>query len=195
MSTTDDDRVERMWALLVDHGAGAHRAGVVVSDLGRQRCPACRADAGLEMNEIARGLLGDFYQARGAGGMSVATTAREKRCPECKHPMMSGPLQVRNPRDPEGPKITAAWWCANCHHSIEERSAELDIPAGSVVRRNLAYHVMAGNGKRTLCGRWPTLDWDFDLPVSLADCPRCLGALRLGREPWKSAFLVRPHRR
>lgn len=48
----------------------------------------------------------------------------EKRCPTCKHPMMSGPLQVRNPRDPDGPRITAAWWCANCHHTIEAKAEE-----------------------------------------------------------------------
>ncbi len=52
-------------------------------------------------------------------------TATEKSCPECGHPMMSGPLQVRNPRDPDGPKITAAWWCANCHHSIPGCAEEM----------------------------------------------------------------------
>jgi hypothetical protein len=55
--------------------------------------------------------------------MSMTIDTREKRCPECKHPMMSGPLQVRNPRDPDGPRIAVAWWCANCHHSIEPKVA------------------------------------------------------------------------
>lgn len=64
MATSEQERIKRIWALLEDHDAGSHGAGVVVPDLGRQRCPACRAEAGLEMNEAARGLLKDFREAR-----------------------------------------------------------------------------------------------------------------------------------
>jgi len=67
MAMDDDDRAQRMWALLMDHGAGIHEAGVPVPDLGRQRCPACRDAAGAEMNEVARGLLADFRAALGEG--------------------------------------------------------------------------------------------------------------------------------
>lgn len=44
---------------------------------------------------------------------------QEKSCPECRHPMMSGPLEARGSNRPEGsPKIIVAWWCANCHYAI-----------------------------------------------------------------------------
>ena len=37
---------------------------------------------------------------------------------------LKGPLEVRNPRSPDGPRITAAWWCANCHHAILAKAEE-----------------------------------------------------------------------
>lgn len=64
--------------------------------------------------------LPDGQGREGAGGV----TAAEKSCPVCTHPMMEGPLEVRNPRDPDGPRIAVAWWCANCHHSIEAKAEE-----------------------------------------------------------------------
>lgn len=44
-----------------------------------------------------------------------------KRCPACKHPMMSGPLRLRERdelNEPTGDYRTADWFCANCHHVV-----------------------------------------------------------------------------
>jgi transposase-like protein len=46
--------------------------------------------------------------------MSPATT-KPKKCPSCKHPMMSGPLQ---PKRGSGDNRVADWWCADCHYTI-----------------------------------------------------------------------------
>lgn len=39
----------------------------------------------------------------------------ERKCSECEHPMMSGPIQ---PKRGSGDFRTADWYCANCHHVI-----------------------------------------------------------------------------
>lgn len=44
----------------------------------------------------------------------------EKSCPNCKHPMMEGPLIVGREKGQNHTPVTAAWWCANCHFFIEQ---------------------------------------------------------------------------
>lgn len=40
--------------------------------------------------------------------------SRRKKCPQCTHPMMKGPLTLQF----AGSDRAAAWWCANCHWPI-----------------------------------------------------------------------------
>jgi hypothetical protein len=60
-----------------------------------------------------------------AGAPEPIVSDPEKLCPRCGHPMMQGPLRVRRTPDAEE-RVTADWWCANCHHAIEPESE----PAG-----------------------------------------------------------------
>lgn len=49
----------------------------------------------------------------------VPNSTDSQSCPKCSHPMMQGPLTVRKPNSRD--RWTAAWWCANCHFSIEQK--------------------------------------------------------------------------
>lgn len=67
-----------------------------------------------EVQPVAGGPT-DNEEAPSPAVLNPAT--QEKSCPECGHPMMSGPLQSKG--------RAVAWWCANCHHSIEQDAESL----------------------------------------------------------------------
>lgn len=42
----------------------------------------------------------------------------EFKCPKCGHPMVQGPINVRDRAQVDEPFRTASAWCANCHYRI-----------------------------------------------------------------------------